>query len=212
MAEERTQKDSVSPDDYISSVWDSESFESEEQKKEMLEPITKDNCGNKLRLVRKVSGLSRRKLAETLGVKESTIGRLENKKTLPSQDFLNRLQGLQVVGYATFKRLSEADKEKISEFIGTGAGVAGGVAASVAMISTAGSVGGLSAAGITSGLAAIGGSMLGGIVAVALIPLAAGALGYGAIKGIKKICESNKLSCKEFDDRWEIGRKEDKED
>lgn len=54
------------------------------------------------------------------------------------------------------------------------------------MISTAGSVGGLSAAGITSGLAAIGGSMLGGIVAVALIPVAAGALGYGAIKGIKK--------------------------
>ena len=208
MAEERNQKDSVSPDDYISSAWD---FESEKQRKEMLEPITKDNCGDKLSLVREVSGLSRRELAKTLGVKESTIGRLENKKTLPSQDFLSRLQGLQVVGYATFKRLSETDKEKISEFIGTGAGVAGGVAASVAMISTAGSVGGLSAAGITSGLAAIGGSMLGGIVAAALIPVAAGALGYGAIKGIKKICESNKLSCKELDDRWEIRRKDAQE-
>jgi len=205
MAKERNQKDGGSPDDYTSSVWGD--FESENQKKEMLEPITKDNCGDKLWLVRKVSGLSRRELAKILGVKESTIGRLENKKTLPSQDFLNRLQGLQVVGYATFKRLSEADKEKISEFIGTGAGVAGGVAASVAMISTAGSVGGLSAAGITSGLAVIGGSMLGGIVAAALIPVAAGALGYGAIKGIKKICESNKLSCKELDGRWEIRRK-----
>lgn len=182
------------------------SWKNGEQKKKMEEEITKKNCGEKLKLIRGILGINRRELAQTLGVRESTIGRLERGITEPSQDFMNRLQGLQLVGYATFKKLSDADKEKVSEFIGTGAGVAGGVAASIAAISASGTVGGLSAAGITSGLAAIGGSMLGGIVVAATIPLVAGVLGYGAIKGIKKICEANRLSCERHDDRWEIRR------
>ena len=188
-------------------AWD---WDNEEQKRKMEEEVTKDNCGEKLKFIRELLGISRKELAKTLGVRESTIGRLERIKTFPSQDFMNRLQGLQSIGYATFKKMSKAEKEKVSEFIGTGAGVAGGVGASVAAVSAAGSVGGLSAAGITSGLAAIGGSMLGGIVAAACIPIAAGALGYGAIKGVKKICEANNLSCEEFDDRWEIARNDGK--
>lgn len=189
-------------------AWD---WDNDEQKRKMEEEVTKDNCGEKLKLIRELLGISRKELAKTLGVRESTIGRLERIKTFPSQDFMNRLQGLQLVGYATFKKMSEAEKEKFDEFVGTGAGVAGGVAASIAAVSASGSVGGLSAAGITSGLAAIGGSMLGGIVVTALIPLAAGALGYGAIKGVKKICEANNLSCKKVDDRWEITRENDKD-
>ncbi|MCX5634030.1 MAG: helix-turn-helix transcriptional regulator [Phycisphaerae bacterium] len=194
----------------IATNWD---YENEEEKKKMEEEVTKENCGEKLNLIRKKLCISRKELAKTLGVRESTIGRLERIDTHPSQDFMRRLHGLQLVGYAAFKKLSDADKEKISEFIGTGAGVAGGVAGSIAAISAAGSIGGLSAAGITSGLAAIGGSMLGGIIVTGLIiPLAAGAIGLGAIKGIKKICEANNLSCEEFDDHWEIKRDNEKED
>lgn len=182
-------------------------WENEEQKEKMEEEVTKTNCGEKLKLIREILGVSRRDLAGTLGVRESTIGRLERGVTEPSEDFMNRLRGLQIVGFAKFRSLSGDDKEKITEYIGSGAGVAGGVAASVAAISAAGSIGGLSAAGITSGLAAIGGTMLGGIAVVATIPVAAGLLGYGAIRGIKKICEVNELSCKQVDDRWEIRRK-----
>ncbi|MBW8002721.1 MAG: helix-turn-helix transcriptional regulator [Planctomycetes bacterium] len=189
-------------------AWD---WENEEQKTKMEEEITKENCGEKLKLIRMILEISRRELAKTLGVRESTIGRLERKKTLPSQDFMSKLQGLQLVGYATFRKLSKTDKEKISEFIGTGAGVAGGVGASVAAVSVAGSVGGLSASGITSGLAAVGGSMLGGIITAAFLPIAVGALGYGAIKGVKKICEANNLSCKKLDNRWEITKEDHKE-
>jgi hypothetical protein len=50
--------------------------------------------------------------------------------------------------------------------------------------------------------------MLGGIAVVASIPAAAGILGYGIVKGIRKICEENELSCEEVDDRYEIRRKE----
>ena len=67
---------------------------------------------------------------------------------------------------------------------------------------------GLSAAGMTSGLAALGGgTMLGGLAVVATIPVAAGAVGFGLVKGIKAICKANKLSCKEVDEKWEIRRK-----
>jgi hypothetical protein len=34
-----------------------------------------------------------------------------------------------------------------------------------------------------------------------------GLLGYGLVKGIKKICVANKLSCQEVDGKWEIVKK-----
>ena len=43
-----------------------------------------------------------------------------------------------------------------------------------------------------------------GIGIVAAIPVATGIAGFGLVKGIKKICEANKLNCQAFSDRWEI--------
>lgn len=189
-------------EEHITSVWE---FEDEEQKRDMLEPITEDNCGVKLKLVREVSGLSRKELANVIGVAESTIYRLEKKQTLPKADFMLRLSGLVAIGYAKYSKMSEKDKEKVSEFIGAAGGIAAGVGGAIGAISVTGAVAGLSAAGITSGLAAIGGgTMLGGLAVVATIPVVVGAAGYGLVKGIKKICKANKLDCKEVDDYWEI--------
>ena len=191
----------VDPEEHIRSVWE---FEDEEQKNNMLEPITPENCGAKLKLVREVSGRSRRELAEVIGVAESTIYRLEKKETLPSEDFMLRLSALVAIGDAKYSKMTEADKEKVSEYIGAAGGITAGVGGAIGAISVSGTVAGLSAAGITSGLAALGGSMLGGIAVVAVVPVVAGAAGYGLVKGIKAICMANKLACKEVDGHWEI--------
>ena len=199
----RNNKGGVDPREHISTVWE---FETEEQREEMLETITPENCGKKLRLVRAVSGLSRRELAEVLDVAESTIYRLETKKTVPTTDFMLRLSALVAIGYARFAKMSEKDKEKISEYIGATGGIAAGVGGAIGAISASGAIAGLSAAGITSGLAALGGgTMLGGLAVVATIPVAVGFAGYGLVKGIKAICKANRLSCKEVDGHWELG-------
>lgn len=184
------------------SPWD---FESEDQKKKMLEPINEANCWEKLRLIREISGLSRRDLASTLGVAESTIYRLETQQTVPKVDFMLRLSGLVAIGHAKYSKMSDGEKDKIAEYLGAGGGVAAGVGGAIAAVSASGAVAGLSAAGVTSGLAAIGGgAMVGGIAVVAAIPLAVGAAGFGLVKGIKAICDANRLNCKEVDDHWEI--------
>jgi DNA-binding XRE family transcriptional regulator len=193
--------DGINPEEPIPSVWD---FKDENQKKLMLEPITKENCGAKLKLVRDVSGLSRRQLAKVIGVVESTICRLENGNTHPNSEFMLRLRGLFAIGIAKYSKMSENEKEHLSEYIGVGGGIVAGVGGAIGAISASGAVAGLSAAGITSGLAAIGGSMLGGLAVVAIIPVAAGAAAYGLIKGIKAICKANQLDCKKVQDHWEI--------
>lgn len=201
MPAEDNGKGPVNREEHIGSVWD---FEDENQETQMLERITPENCGAKLKLVREVSGRSRRNLAEAIGVAESTIYRLEKKQTLPSADFMLRLRGLVVIGYAKYSKMSDSDKEKVSEYIGAGGGIAAGIGGAIGAISASGTIAGLSAAGITSGLAALGGSMLGGLAVVAAIPVVAGAAGYGLVKGIKAICKANSLDCKEVDDHWEL--------
>ena len=183
------------------SVWD---FENEEQKVAMMEGITKTNCGKKLKLIRDVSGLSRRDLGKIIGSSESTISRLERGESEPTNEFLYRLSGLVAIGHAKYSALSESEKEKLSDYIGLSGGATAGVGGAIAAVSSCGTTLGLSAAGITSGLAAIGGSMLGGLAVVASIPIAAGAAGYGLVRGIKAICDANKLSCKEVDGKYEI--------
>lgn len=191
--------------DHMKSVWE---FESPEQEKEMMEPITKENCGKKLKLIREVTGKSRRDLAKDLGVSESTISRLETGKTEPTNAFMSKLLGLVAIGYAVYSKMSKKDKEQVSEHLAMTGGVVVGIGGAIGAISSSGAVAGLSAAGMTSGLAALGGgAMLGGIAVVASIPVAAGAVGFGLVKGIKAICEANKLSCEKIDDQWEIRRK-----
>lgn len=191
----------------MTGVW---AYQSEKQRQEMEEPITPENCGEKLRLVREVSSLSQRDCAKVLGTSESTIFRLETGKTLPTPDFMNRLRALVVIGHHKFSKISDADKQTISETIASVGGVAAGIGGAIGAVSRAGSLAGLSASGITSGLAAIGGgSMFGGIAAIAAIPVAVGLAGYGLVKGIKAICDANNLSCEEIDGRYEIVPKSD---
>lgn len=190
-------------------------FADEEERRRMLkEPITEENCGQKLKLVQEVAEMSRRKLAGVLGVSEASLRRLEKGPerpgTKPTEEFMNRLRALCVIGKANFEAMSEAKKEKVSQHIGAAGGAALGVGGALGAVSALGAVGGLSAAGMTSGLAALGmGSMAVGIGAVAAIPLAAGALGYGVVKGIKKICEAKSLDLVEVDGRWEIRKRPD---
>ena len=185
--------------------FDAWEFENEEQRKEMMEEITEKNCYKKLRLIRNISGMSRRDLAKVLGVSESTIKRLELKSTKPTQEFMLKLAALSVIGHQKYSKMKDSDREKVSEAIGAAGGVAAGVGASIAAISASGAVAGLSAAGITSGLAAVGGgAMIGGVAVIASIPLAVGGAGYGLIKGVKAICKANRLNCKEVDGKYEI--------
>lgn len=201
MAKSTNRKARVDPRKQAASNWE---FESEAQRDSMLEPITEKNCGRKLRLIREVSGMSRRDLARIVGVAETTIYRLETGKTLPTVDFMLRLSALVAIGHASYKSMTDSQKEKISEYIGMAGGVTAGVGGAIGAISAAGAVAGFSAAGITSGLAAIGGGMLGGIGVVAAVPVAAGFAGFGLVKGIKAICEANNLNCKKVEDRWEL--------
>ena len=182
-------------------------FQDEEQKKKWQEEITKQNCGEKLKLVRELAAISRRELAKILGCSEATIRRIESGASEPTDAFMNRLRALCLIGKARFEAMTDAEKEKISEYIGTAGGVTAGIGGAIAAIASAGTVSGLSAAGITSGLAAIGGSMLTGIGVVAAIPIATGLLGYGLVKGIKAICEANDLDSQEVNGYWEIKKK-----
>lgn len=184
-------------------------FSCEEEKQKMMEDITEENCGEKLKLIRRVSGMTQRDLATVLGVSESTIKRLETGSTKPTRDFMLMLAALSVIGKEKYSKMSDAEKEKVSEILGSAGSAVTGIGASIAAISSSGAVAGLSAAGITSGLAAIGGgTMLGGIAVIAFVPLAAGAAGYGLVKAIKKICEMNRLNCKEINGRYEITPKD----
>lgn len=180
-------------------------YENEDQKRVMEELITTANCGQKLKLVREVSGLSRKELADILGCSETTVFRLETDKSKATEEFIFRLRALTVIGYHKFKSLTDAEKGTLAETLGAAGGAATGVAGSIAAVSAAGSVAGVSAAGITSGLAAIGGgSMLGGIGIIAALPLAVGLAGYGLVKGIQAICFANDFDCNVVDGRYEI--------
>ncbi len=183
-------------------------FKDDKQETEFKESVTKENCGAKLRLIRELLHMSRRELARIIGVSEATLRRLEGGDTLPTDEFINRLQALLAIGAAKYAKLSATEKEKVSEVVGAAGGSVAGVGGSIAAIGAAGAVSGFSAAGITSGLAAIGGgAMLTGIGIVAAIPVATGLAGYGLVKGIKKICEANNLSSEEVNGKWEIRRK-----
>lgn len=178
--------------------------------REWTEEITQENCGEKIKQIRKFSVITRANLAKVIGCSESVIARLEQKNTLATEDFINRLRALSVIGYHKFSHFTEAEKQEyVSEVIGaTGGGVLG-VGGAIAAISASGATAGLSAAGVASGLAAIGmGSMVAGIAVVAVIPCVAGLAGYGLIKGIKAIATANHLSIKEIDNRWEIATQE----
>ncbi|WP_136077581.1 helix-turn-helix domain-containing protein [Pontiella desulfatans] len=183
---------------------DKPTLDSNEEKAKFLEAITADNCGEKLKLVRESLIMTRRELAKVIGCSEATISRIESKKTKPTSDFMNRLFGLVVIGHEKYKSLSKAEREGLAEQVAAMGGAGIGLGASISAISASGAVAGLSAAGVASGLATIGGSVAAGAAVIASVPVAAGFASFGLVKGIKAICEANKLNCEEVDGRFEI--------
>lgn len=102
------------------------------------------------------------------------------------------------IGFDKYKKLSNSEKEKIPENIGTIGGGLLGFGSITAAISASGIVG-LSAIG-----AIVGGGMVAGVISVAFIPILAGAVGYKMVKGIKNLISNKKLSNDKLDDYWEF--------
>src|SRR5207248_4251364 len=102
------------------------------------------------------------------------------------------------IGMEKYEKLSNAEKEHISEMIGTGGATVFGFGGITAAVSASGTVAGLSATGISSGLAAIGslvgGGMAAGVAVAAAIPIAAEAAGYGIIKGVRFLFSRRELN------------------
>ena len=112
------------------------------------------------------------------------------------------------IGFARYRKLTQAEKEKFSDALGAVGGGVLGFAAVTAAVSALGTTVGLSAAGISSGLAALGavvsGGMAAGITVAAVIPIAAGALGYGIILAVKALLGKKQLDKETYDPFWEL--------
>lgn len=174
----------------------------------MKESITRENLAHYLSAFLKSGEISIANIAKAIGCPIATIERIISKETFPTDDMLKQCAILISIGYKKYKKLSIANKEKISESIGTVGGGILGFSAISAAIGSSGTIIGLSAAGITSGLGTIGtflgGGMLAGVTAVAVIPLAVRATGYGMVKGIKTLITYHKINDKKINYFWEI--------
>lgn len=174
----------------------------------MKESITRESLAHYLSVFFENSEVSIENVAKAIGCPIAAIERIISQETLPTDEMLKQCAILISIGYKEYKKLSQADKEKISESIGAVGGGILGFGAISSAISSSGAVIGLSAAGITSGLSAIGtivgGGMVAGVTAIAVIPIAVGAAGYGMMKGIKTIINYYKINDKDINHYWEI--------
>lgn len=151
--------------------------------------ITPENCSNKLKLIRENASISRGELAKILGVPESTILRIEDKKkkNIPRNDFLNRLRAIQVLGYAKYSDLSSSEK-KYSADLMTGKL--------------------LTVRGVTCGLYVLG-SVGFTDINITLNNIPIGQLGYGIIKSLDMVCKKNQLIGREKNGQLMISKKDE---
>ncbi|MHB9149121.1 MAG: hypothetical protein ACYC33_03390 [Thermoleophilia bacterium] len=150
-----------------------------------------------------------RQIAKAIGCSDPTLKRVLAGKTLPSDDLMRQGGIMFELGFERYSKLSASERGTLSEKIGAAGGGVVGFAAITGAIEAAG-ITGVSAVGISTGLAAlggiVGGGMVAGVLVVAAIPLAGGALGYGVIKGVKYLVSEVYLNSTDIDDRWEIMR------
>ena len=170
--------------------------------------VTPENCRLLLAAFMEKENLNTIRIASTIGCSVPTLGRILANTSLPTLEFMKQSGILIAVGFEKYDNLSVAQKEHISETLGVTGGGLLGFASITAAISASGSVAGLSAAGITSGLGAIGalvgGGMAAGVVTLAAVPIAAGAVGYGIIKGVKYFFSQRELGSEDIDPKWEL--------
>jgi len=169
--------------------------------KPSLEPIDRQNCGRKLAEIRRELGdMSREVLAKLLGVSRSTIMRIEDGRTLPSDEFLSKLRAFHELGVLWWKNLAERDRPGFARLLDE-LGVDEKTAREFFKGDT---VKKFSLMGVVTGLGTIG-MLSAGMRASLSLPLPL-LLGYGIARGIKSILEANALRCTEVDGRWEIVR------
>ena len=173
-----------------------------------MESIDRKNCSAFLAVFIEKNKLSVRKVAKAITCSETTLNRIIGGKTSPSDEMLRQSGIMFELGFDSYSKLSKAEKEKISEVIGTASGGVLGFGAITAAVGSLGSIAGLSAAGISTGLGAlgaiVGGGMVAGISVAAAIPIAAGALGYALIKAVKGVCENYQTDQEKYDPFWEM--------
>jgi transcriptional regulator with XRE-family HTH domain len=171
--------------------------------------INQDNFSQVLGAYLKKDNISIEAFAMALKCSKHTVKRLLEKNTIPTEDMLKQTVLVIVLSLKEYKKLSESQKEKLSETLGiTGGGIVG-LGSLTALISSLGTVG-LSAAGITSGLATLGtiagGGMMAGIMVAGAIPILGVGIGYGIVKSIKWLATSKKYLDayeKDIDTKWE---------
>ena len=155
------------------------------------------------------SGVSVNACARALTCSESTLRRLLDSQTLATEYALKQVHIMMVMGHDRFCTLSRAERESISEKVGTTGGSLLGLGAISGTVSSLG-VTGLSASGITSGLASlgglVGGGMIAGVVLASTIPLAGAVAGYGVVKLTKHLILTHRLNDTDINPTWETGR------
>ena len=173
-----------------------------------MDQFTRDNSRLLLAAFIEENELNVRQVAKVIGCSEATLLRILAARSLPSDEMIKQIGILIELGFISYSKLSNTQKEHISEAIGTVGGGILGFGSITAAVSSLGVIGGLSAAGITSGLATLGtvvsGGMAAGVMVAAAIPIAAGGTGYAIIKGVKYLANEWQLNVTELDELWEI--------
>lgn len=176
-----------------------------------MNEIKEENISNFLAVFIEQNNLEIREVAKEINCSTATLERIIAQKTFPTSNMIKQIGIMISIGFEPYKKLSNAEKEKISENIGALGGGILGFGTITSAVGAAGSVAGLSAAGISSGLAAIGatvgGGMAVGIATVAIIPIAVGGIGYAIVKGVKSLISNNKLKNEELEPNWEYIKK-----
>ncbi len=173
--------------------------------KKMPEMVNRDNCGEVLKGIRRKFGsMSMAELAKTLGVSRSTVMRIEAGQTLPSEEVLNRLKAIQLIGISKFLELSQKDREQFALFMNG----MGENSDDFSNNMTTHMVKALTPSGILAGLGTIAGASLNmATPVVSGVPVLSSLAGYGLVKGLKAVLEANHLNCVEKKGVWEITTK-----
>lgn len=169
--------------------------------------LTKENLNEYLNAFIEQNKLTTEKVARAIDCPKSSIERVLTQQTLPTDEMLKQCAIMMEIGFPKYKKLNNAEKEKISESLGSVGGGVLGFGAISSAVSASGIAGLAGGAAITSGLAGlgalVGGGMAAGIAVAAALPIAGIALGYGMVKGIKSLVRKHKHSKKEVDVNWE---------
>lgn len=172
-----------------------------------MEELTKENCDLFLATFMDDNELNIDDIAKAISCPDGSVERILAGITQPGDKMLMEVGLMLGLGFERYTKLSKAEKKTVFEKIGT---ISGGALGFSAISTAVGALGlpGLSAAGVTSGLGALGailgGTMVTGIGVAATIPIASGALGYGVIKGAKRIFKKMNKDQVDFDPEWEV--------